>query len=218
MKPTAQTSNAGSSVGHPASALTLADAAPLVASGQRTSVELTAAYLERIDAVDSRLNAFITVMRDDALRDARAADAAVTRGDALGPLHGLPIALKDLFDVHGVRATAGSKFFVKRMATADAAVVERLRGAGAVIIGKLNMHEWALGVTNDNPHFGACRGPRGRPLSRRVRQRYRWIHSHSGGALRRGGAQAIVRPRESARGHPVELEPRPCWSHGAPGA
>jgi Asp-tRNA(Asn)/Glu-tRNA(Gln) amidotransferase A subunit family amidase len=121
-------------------ALTLADAAQLIASGQLSSEELTTAHLERVNALDARLNAFITVMTDDAIRHARDADAAVARGDTLGPLHGLPIAIKDLFDVRGVRATAGSKFFATRIATADAAAVERLRGTGAVIIGKLNMH------------------------------------------------------------------------------
>jgi aspartyl-tRNA(Asn)/glutamyl-tRNA(Gln) amidotransferase subunit A len=143
----------------PLTTLTLTEAASLVAARHLSSVELTAAHLQRIETVDQGLNAFITVMSDDAMRDAHAADAAVARGDALGPLHGLPIALKDLFDLRGGRTTAGSKFFETRTAAADAAVVERLRAAGAVILGKLNMHEWALGVTNDNPHFGACANP-----------------------------------------------------------
>ena len=71
----------------------------------------------------------------------------------------MPIALKDLFDTAGVRTTAGSKFFADRVPDHDAAVVTKLRNAGAVILGKLNMHEWALGVTNDNPHYGACHNP-----------------------------------------------------------
>src|SRR5690349_1498277 len=143
----------------PLTALTLTEAASLVSAGRLSSAELTAAHLQRIDTVNPELNAFMSVTSRDAMRDAQAAAAAVTRGDALGPLHGLPIALKDLFDVRGGRTTAGSKFFAERTAAADAAVVERLRAAGAVILGKLNMHEWALGVTNDNPHYGACANP-----------------------------------------------------------
>ena len=140
-------------------ALELAAAAEHVASGDLSPVELTAACLERIEALDDRVNAFITVTDDDAVYEAREIEADLSRGDAVGPLAGVPLGLKDLFDTAGIRTTAGSRFFADRIPDRDAAVVEKLRGAGAVIIGKLNMHEWALGVTNDNPHFGACRNP-----------------------------------------------------------
>jgi aspartyl-tRNA(Asn)/glutamyl-tRNA(Gln) amidotransferase subunit A len=140
-------------------ALSLADAARLVAEGGASPVDLTAACLQRIEALESRVNAFITVTDDDAIYSARMIEDDLARGETVGPLAGVPIALKDLFDTEGVRTTAGSKFFADRIPDRDAAVVERLRAAGAVIVGKLNMHEWALGVTNDNPHYGACHNP-----------------------------------------------------------
>ena len=90
----------------------------------------------------------------------------------------MPVALKDLFDTAGVRTTAGSKFFADRIPDRDAHVVERLRQAGAVILGKLNMHEWALGVTNDNPHYGACRNP--------------WAPDHITGGSSGGSAAALA--------------------------
>jgi aspartyl-tRNA(Asn)/glutamyl-tRNA(Gln) amidotransferase subunit A len=139
--------------------LSLADAARLVTGGDASPVELTATCLDRIEALDARVNAFITVMDDDAIYAARTIEADLARGDVVGPLAGVPIALKDLFDTEGIRTTAGSKFFADRVPDRDAVVVEKLRAAGAVILGKLNMHEWALGVTNDNPHFGACHNP-----------------------------------------------------------
>ncbi len=139
--------------------LDLIDAARGVASGDTSPVELTAACLERIGALDSKVNAFITVTGDDATHVAGQREAEAKRGDTGGPLAGVPIALKDLFDTAGVRTTAGSKFFTERVPDQDAAVVQKLRDAGAVILGKLNMHEWALGVTNDNPHYGACHNP-----------------------------------------------------------
>jgi aspartyl-tRNA(Asn)/glutamyl-tRNA(Gln) amidotransferase subunit A len=151
-QPTRLTSELGS--------LSLLGAAQRVAAGDVSPVELTAACLERIATVDPDVNAFITVTGDGAMREARAIELAVARGEARGRLAGVPIALKDLFDTSGVRTTAGSRFFGGRVPDGDAAVVERLRGAGAIVLGKLNMHEWALGVTNVNPHYGACRNPR----------------------------------------------------------
>lgn len=139
--------------------LGLVQAASRMADGDVSPVELAAACLERIAALDAQVNAFITVTADEAVYDARAIEADLARGEDVGPLAGVPIALKDLFDTAGVRTTAGSRFFADRVPDRDAAVVERLKAAGAVILGKLNMHEWALGVTNDNPHFGACHNP-----------------------------------------------------------
>src|SRR5688500_3337208 len=139
--------------------LGVVESATQIAAGDVSPVELTAACLERIATLDADVNAFITVMADAAVSDARGAALERERGESAGPLSGVPIALKDLFDTAGVRTTAGSKFFTDRVPDRDAAVVEKLRDAGAVIIGKLNMHEWALGVTNDNPHYGACHNP-----------------------------------------------------------
>ena len=139
--------------------LDLIQAARRVASREISAMDLTAACLGRIEALDRQVNAFITVMDDDAVIDAGDVDDDVRRGDECGPFAGVPIALKDLFDTAGVRTTAGSRFFAERVPDRDATVVQRLRDAGAVIIGKVNMHEWALGVTNDNPHYGACHNP-----------------------------------------------------------
>ena len=137
----------------------LVGAAQRVADGEVSPVELTSACLERIAGIDAQVNAFITVTADTAVGEARAAERERVRGEAAGPLAGVPIAVKDLFDTAGVRTTAGSSFFAERVPDRDAAVVQKLRAAGAVLLGKLNMHEWALGVTNDNPHYGACHNP-----------------------------------------------------------
>ena len=139
--------------------LDLIDAARHVADGDVSPMELTAACLERIAALDAKVNAFITVTADEAVFDVGELKGELARGDVRGPLAGVPIALKDLFDTAGVRTTAGSKFLGERVPDQDAVVVQKLRDAGAVVLGKLNMHEWALGVTNDNPHYGACHNP-----------------------------------------------------------
>jgi aspartyl-tRNA(Asn)/glutamyl-tRNA(Gln) amidotransferase subunit A len=139
--------------------LDLVDACRRVAAGDVSPVDLTEACLERIATMDSQVNAFITVTADEALSDADERGEELARDGAGGLLTGVPIALKDLFDTAGVRTTAGSKFFADRVPNQDALVVQKLRDAGAVIVGKLNMHEWALGVTNDNPHYGACHNP-----------------------------------------------------------
>ena len=139
--------------------LDLVGAAQRVADGDVSPIELTSACLGRIAGIDAQVNAFITVTADAAMEDARLAERHLVRGEADGPLAGVPIALKDLFDTAGVRTTAGSKFFSDRVPDRDAVVVQKLRSAGAVLLGKLNMHEWALGVTNDNPHYGACHNP-----------------------------------------------------------
>lgn len=139
--------------------LTIVHACNAIRSKQISPLELTQIYLDRIAALNPKLNAFITITADSALNDARAATDAITHGDKVGPLHGIPIALKDLFGVRGVVTTAGSILMKDNVATGDAFVTKRLREAGAIFLGKLNMHEWALGVTNINPHFGACRNP-----------------------------------------------------------
>ncbi|GIW01269.1 amidase [Roseiflexus sp.] len=139
--------------------LTIEDAADLLARREISAVELTSAHLDRIATHDTRLNSFITVTADHALAQARAADNELARGARRSPLHGIPIALKDLYDTAGVRTTAGATFFAERMPDVDARAVTLLYQAGAVLLGKLNMHEWALGVTNINPHYGPSRNP-----------------------------------------------------------
>jgi len=117
-------------------------------------VEITREYLQRIERLNSTLNAFITVMEEPALGQARAAEEEISRGLWRGPLHGIPIALKDLIDTAGVRTTSASALHEKRVPEKDAEVVSRLRAAGAVIVGKNNLHEFAYGGSSLVSHFG----------------------------------------------------------------
>ncbi len=121
--------------------------------------ELTKDCLSRIHRHNGRLNAYLTVTADEALRDAAEADREIAAGRHRGPLHGIPFSLKDLFATCGVRTTAGSKILADWVPKEDAHVVVRLKKAGAVIVGKTHMHEFAYGVSNDNPHYGPARNP-----------------------------------------------------------
>lgn len=140
-------------------ALTIHAAAGLLERKEISSIELTQAHLERIQAVDQLVNAYLTLTPETALQQARQADEEMSRGEYKGSLHGIPLALKDLYETEGVRTTAGSSFFADYIPESDAEAVQRLKTAGAVILGKLNMHEIALGVTNENPHYGDCCNP-----------------------------------------------------------
>ena len=140
-------------------ALTLEELGPLLRDKQVSPVEVARAYLERIDALNETLNAYITVTGDQALADARRCEEEILRGDYRGPLHGVAVALKDLYDTAGVRTTAASKIYAQRVPDEDAASVARLHAAGAVIIGKTNLHEFAYGVTTDSSFFGPTRNP-----------------------------------------------------------
>jgi len=122
-------------------------------------VDVVEAFLARIAAHNEKLHAYIDVYADDARLAAEAADKAIRSGHAVGPLHGVPIALKDLIDTAGVPTTGGSAQLADRVPTEDAEVTRRLRDAGAVLLGKLNLHEFAYGATSNNPHWGACHNP-----------------------------------------------------------
>jgi aspartyl-tRNA(Asn)/glutamyl-tRNA(Gln) amidotransferase subunit A len=139
--------------------VSLADVSELVRTKKVSPVELTQACLARIEHVDPRLNAFITVTAESALAEARAAEAKITRGEWRGPLHGIPVALKDLVEAAGVRTTAGSALRKDYVPTKDAEVVRRLRAAGAVFVGKTNMHEFAYGGSSAISHFGPVHNP-----------------------------------------------------------
>jgi aspartyl-tRNA(Asn)/glutamyl-tRNA(Gln) amidotransferase subunit A len=139
--------------------LTLKQAAELLRRKEASPVELTQACLARIDRHDKAINAFITVTREQALAAAREMEAELRRGVRRGPLHGIPIALKDNIDTAGVRTTAASGVFKDRVPTQDADVVTRLKKAGAIIVGKLNLHEFALGGTSAVSYFGPVRNP-----------------------------------------------------------
>jgi aspartyl-tRNA(Asn)/glutamyl-tRNA(Gln) amidotransferase subunit A len=127
--------------------------------GGISSAELTETYLARVARHDGALKSFVTVATESARARAVAADRALERGEPLGPLHGLPIALKDNIDTAGLRTTVGSRFFAERVPTDDAEVARLLREAGAVLLGKTALHEFALGATTQNPHHGGCRSP-----------------------------------------------------------
>src|SRR5256885_8359558 len=137
--------------------LSLSEASRLLRQKKVSPVELTQACLARIESLNPTLNAFITVTAESALDAARNAEAQIARGGWKGPLHGIPIAVKDLLDTAGVRTTAASALFKDRVPAQDAEVVRRLRAAGAVLLGKLNMHEPAFGGGSGVNHLGALR-------------------------------------------------------------
>lgn len=146
-------------VGAPVAPASAGDLIERLRRGEISSAELTETYLARIERHDGALKSFLTVASESARAQARAADQALERGSPLGPLHGLPIALKDNIDTAALQTTAGSRFFAERVPTDDAEVARRLRAAGAVLLGKTALHEFALGATTQNPHYGACRNP-----------------------------------------------------------
>ena len=139
--------------------LSLAEAAHLIRSKAISPVELTDAHLARIRAVNPRIAAYISVYEDQARQVAKATEIMAQAGHILGPLHGVPLALKDNIAVQGLRTTAGSKVLADWIPEEDASVTARLRQAGAIFLGKTNMHEFAWGGTTNNPHYGAARNP-----------------------------------------------------------
>jgi aspartyl-tRNA(Asn)/glutamyl-tRNA(Gln) amidotransferase subunit A len=141
------------------SGLTISRLAPLLRRRTLSPVELTRWILDRVDGLQPRLNAYITVTPELALKQARHAEREIVKGKYRGPLHGIPISLKDLFYTRGVRTTGGSSILKRFVPAEDAPVVKRILGAGAVLIGKTNLHEFAYGATNVNVHYGAVRNP-----------------------------------------------------------
>jgi aspartyl-tRNA(Asn)/glutamyl-tRNA(Gln) amidotransferase subunit A len=139
--------------------LTLKQVSDRLRRKETSPVQLTEACLARIDRHDKAINAFITVTREQALMTAREMDAELKRGTRRGPLHGIPIALKDNIDTAGVRTTAASGVFKDRVPKEDADVVLRLKKAGAIVLGKLNLHEFALGGTSAVTYFGPVHNP-----------------------------------------------------------
>ena len=139
--------------------LRLAEAALQIRERKLSSSEVTRACLARIAKLDSQLKAFITVTEHLAFEQADQADGELASGHWRGPLHGIPIALKDLIDVAGIKTQAGSNQFRNRMATEDAAIVRQLKAAGAVIVGKNNLHEFAFGGSGMISAFGPTRNP-----------------------------------------------------------
>jgi aspartyl-tRNA(Asn)/glutamyl-tRNA(Gln) amidotransferase subunit A len=138
---------------------TITELAPLIACSRASAASLVERCLAQIAARDGELRAFITVLAEEASRNARQADEEIRGGRYRGPLHGIPISIKDLIDVRGVPTTAASRLRAGHVAPGDAPVVAHLREAGAIIIGKCNLHEFAYGTTSEDSAFGAVRNP-----------------------------------------------------------
>jgi len=140
--------------------LPVEQAARLLRRKEISPVDLVESALERIERLNPSINAFLTVLADRARREAKRAERAFLRtSKSLGPLYGIPISLKDNFWTRGIRTTAGSRILEKFIPERDSEVATRLARAGAILLGKTNMHEFAYGITNDNPHFGPTRNP-----------------------------------------------------------
>ena len=137
--------------------LTIHQAGELMRRGELSPVELTRACLDRIADTDDRLHSFILLLEDDALEQARVAESEMLRGEYRGPMHGIPFALKDLYDTAGIRTTSGSRVDIERVPTEDATTTARLKDAGGILLGKLAMHEFALGGPDwTTPFEPAC--------------------------------------------------------------
>lgn len=139
--------------------MTILEAGQALRSRRVSCLELTDHCLDQISKLNPRLNAFITVTQEGGRAHARALDRELANGRDRGPLHGIPIAHKDLISTKDVRTTSGSKLFSDHIPTADAPIVGKLAAGGAVMLGKTGLHELAYGVTSDNPHFGTIRNP-----------------------------------------------------------
>ena len=139
--------------------LSIPEAAALIRSQRVSPVELTRAHLRRIETTEPVLNSFITLLADEALERAGMAEREIAGGEYRGPLHGIPVGLKDLYYTKGIRTTMGTKILRDFVPRYDAAVTERFSRAGAILLGKLQMHEFALGATSVNPHDGPARNP-----------------------------------------------------------
>ncbi len=139
--------------------LTMRQAGELMRSGQLSPVELLRACLNRIEATDGRLHSFVALMAEDAMAQARTAEAEILQGNYRGPMHGIPFALKDLYDTAGTRTTSGSYVDLERVPTVDATTTARLKEAGGILVGKLAMHEFALGGPDWSTPFEPARNP-----------------------------------------------------------
>ena len=216
--------------------LTIDDLSRKIAAGELSPVEVTDAHLARIDALNPAVNAFTTVAHERASAEAKLAEEEVATGKVRGPLHGVPIGVKDIIDTAGVRTTQGSSFYRDNVPAQDAECVRRLRDAGAVMIGKCNTAEFAAESATKNPHHGACRNPwdltrvpagssggSGAAVAARMAPSAlgtdtRRIGAGTGGDLRRGGLKADLRADQPARRISQCDEPRPCGTLDADGA
>src|SRR5438128_10013430 len=158
--------------------LSLTELSELIRSRKVSPVEVTRNILERIEKRHPALNAYITVTRDVAMKSAQEAESEIQQKKWRGPLHGVPVAVKDLFDTAGIKTTAGSAVFKDRVPGQDAEVIRKLKAAGAVLVGKTNMHEFAFGGTSLVTYFGAVHNP--------------WDPGHIAGGSSGGSAAAVA--------------------------
>jgi Asp-tRNA(Asn)/Glu-tRNA(Gln) amidotransferase A subunit family amidase len=196
--------------------LTISALAPLLKKKEISPLEITKSYLERIGKLNPKLNAYLAMAGDDALAAARKAEKEIRQGKYRGPLHGMPLSIKDNIATKGVITTAGSKILADWVPDHDATVVERLKAAGAIILGKTNMHEWAKGSNSINPFYGTplnpwdtARIPGGSSSGSAVavaaslcgihRHRQRRLSAQSGIVVRNRRAQADVRQNQYLR-------------------
>jgi aspartyl-tRNA(Asn)/glutamyl-tRNA(Gln) amidotransferase subunit A len=138
---------------------TITELAAKIQAKEISPVEVIRAQFDRIERLDPSLNAYLTVLSEPAMGEARTAEQEIARGHYRGPLHGVPVAVKDLFETQGVKTTAGSVILKDYVPARDATVLARLRQQGAVVLGKLNLHEFAYGGTGVNPHYGTSKNP-----------------------------------------------------------
>lgn len=139
--------------------LSMSELAPKLERREISCQELVQASIERTEKIEARLNSYITFLPERALAEAREVDRAIGGGNYLGPLHGIPISIKDLFDVAGIPTTAGARFLLNQVPEKDSAVARRLRQAGTVLLGKSNLNKFAGGESGDNPDFGRMGNP-----------------------------------------------------------
>jgi aspartyl-tRNA(Asn)/glutamyl-tRNA(Gln) amidotransferase subunit A len=158
--------------------LNLSDLSRRIATRELTSVEAVRAALTRLERLEKKLNAFITVLREQALAEAKKADEEIAWGHYRGPLHGVPVTIKDMFEMNGVLTTGGSKILAQWVPETDSALVERLRTAGAIILGKTNLDEFGHGGTSTLSHFGPVHNP--------------WDVERIGGGSSGGSAAAVA--------------------------
>ena len=180
---------------------TIAELAPRIRAGEVSPVELTQAALDRAREMQPKLNTFITLLADEALAQASEEEAAIARGEYKGPLQGIPIGLKDNLATAGIRTTLGTKVLSDNVPDEDAEVVRRCREAGAVILGKENLEEFAAGATSNNPHFGAVRNP--------------WGTEHIPGGSSGGGGANVAAEITFASWEPISGAPFVCLEHFA---
>jgi aspartyl-tRNA(Asn)/glutamyl-tRNA(Gln) amidotransferase subunit A len=158
--------------------MSLSEASAAIASGKVTPTQLVQACLNRIDRYNPEMHAYVTVLKESALAQAKVLEEELHAGKTRGPLHGIPIALKDNIDTAGIRTTAGSAVFDDRYPKEDAEVARKLKAAGAIVLGKANMHEFAFGGTSSITYFGAVRNP--------------WSFEHNTGGSSGGSAAAVA--------------------------